>query len=166
MLTALRNAGIDRVVIASGDRQDVVDSVAARLAIAEAYGELEPAQKVEIVSRERRRAPVLMAGDGVNDAPALANADVGVALGARGSAASSESAGVVLLVDRIDSLAFAVEVAHRTRRIASQSVIAGLSLSVAGMIFAALGYLPPVAGALVQEGIDVAVILNALRALR
>lgn len=166
MLRALENAGIDRVVIASGDRQDVVDSVAARLGIAKADGELDPAQKVEVVIRERRRAPVLMAGDGVNDAPALASADVGVALGARGSAASSESAGVVLLVDRIDSLAFAVDVAHRTRRIASQSVVAGLGLSVCGMAVAALGYLPPVAGALVQEGIDIAVILNALRALR
>jgi heavy metal translocating P-type ATPase len=166
MLRALEKAGVDRVVIASGDRQDVVDAVAARLGIAQADGELDPAQKVEVVVRERRRAPVLMAGDGVNDAPALASADVGVALGARGSAASSESAGVVLLVDRIDSLAFAVDVAHRTRRIASQSVVAGLGLSVCGMAVAALGYLPPVAGALVQEGIDVAVILNALRALR
>jgi len=166
MLQALEEAGIERIVIASGDRQDVVDSVAARLAIAKADGELDPAQKVEVVIRERRRAPVLMAGDGLNDAPALASADVGVALGARGSAASSESAGVVLLVDRIDSLAFAVDVAHRTRRITSQSVVAGLALSVCGMAVAALGYLPPVAGALVQEGIDVAVILNALRALR
>lgn len=166
MLRALEKAGIDRVVIASGDRQDVVDSVAARLGIAKADGELDPAQKVEVVIRERARAPVLMAGDGVNDAPALASADVGVALGARGSAASSESAGVVLLVDRIDSLAFAVEVAHQTRRIASQSVVVGLGLSVCGMAVAALGYLPPVAGALVQEGIDIAVILNALRALR
>jgi len=166
MLRALEKAGIDRVVIASGDRQDVVDAVAARLGIAKADGELDPAQKVEVVRRERTRAPVLMAGDGVNDAPALASADVGVALGARGSAASSESAGIVLLVDRIDSLAFAVEVAHRTRRIASQSVVAGLCLSVVGMAVAALGYLPPVAGALLQEGIDIAVILNALRALR
>lgn len=166
MLRALEKAGIDRVVIASGDRQDVVDAVAARLGIAKADGELDPAQKVQVVTRERMRAPVLMAGDGVNDAPALASADVGVALGARGSAASSESAGVVILVDRIDSLASAVEVAHRTRQIATQSVVAGLGLSVVGMAVAALGYLPPVAGALVQEGIDVAVILNALRALR
>ena len=166
MLQALEKAGIDRIVIASGDRQDVVDSVAARLGIAKADGDLDPAQKVDVVIRERRSAPVLMAGDGVNDAPALASADVGVALGARGSAASSESASVVLLVDRIDSLAFAVDVAHRTRRIASQSVVAGIALSVCGMAVAAFGYLPPVAGALVQEGIDVAVILNALRALR
>lgn len=166
MLQALEKAGIDRIVIASGDRQDVVDSVAARLGIAKADGDLDPAQKVDVVIRERRGAPVLMAGDGVNDAPALASADVGVALGARGSAASSESASVVLLVDRIDSLAFAVDVAHRTRRIASQSVVAGIALSVCGMAVAAFGYLPPVAGALVQEGIDIAVILNALRALR
>jgi len=130
------------------------------------WGELGPADKVAIVARERVRAPVMMVGDGVNDAPALAAADVGVAMGARGSAASSESADIVLLVDRLDNLTVAVRVAHRTRRIALQSVLAGLTLSIVAMIVAAFGYLPPVAGALVQEAIDVAVILNALRALR
>lgn len=166
MLEMLKSVGIERVIIASGDREDVVAAVAARLGVPQAYGELDPARKVEIVARERARAPVLMAGDGVNDAPALASADVGVAMGARGSAASSESADVVLLLDRIDSLAFTVHTAHRTRRIALESVIAGLALSVVGMAAAAAGHIPPVAGALLQEAIDVAVILNALRALR
>lgn len=166
MLDALKESGIDRIVIASGDRQDVVDAVAGQLSVAPAYGELTPEKKVQIVEQETARAPVLMVGDGVNDAPALAAAAVGAAMGARGSAASAESADVVLLVDRIDKLAVAVRAARRTRRIALESVVAGLGLSIVAMIFAAFGYLPPVAGALLQEVIDVAVILNSLRALR
>jgi P-type E1-E2 ATPase len=101
----------------------------------------------------------------VNDAPALAVADVGVAMGARGAAASAEAADVVLLVDRLDRILPALRIAQRSRRIALQSVYAGIGLSFVGMVAAALGYLPPVQGALLQEVIDVAVILNALRAL-
>jgi cation transport ATPase len=101
----------------------------------------------------------------VNDAPALAAADLGVAMGARGAAASAEAADVVLLVDRLDRILPALRIAKRSRRIALESVVVGLGLSVAGMIAAAFGLITPVQGALLQEVIDVAVILNALRAL-
>jgi P-type E1-E2 ATPase len=127
---------------------------------------LTPDQKVLLVLSERKNGPVIMVGDGVNDAPALAAADVGVAMGARGAAASAEAADVVLLVDHVDRVGQGIDIARAARRIALQSVVAGIGLSVLGMIAAAFGHLTPVQGALLQEVIDVAVILNALRALR
>ncbi len=166
LLDTFHTVGIDRIVLASGDRSDVVAAVARKLGINEAHGDLNPEQKVDIVRREASKAPTMMVGDGVNDAPALATATVGVAMGARGAAASSESADVVLLVDKLDNLINAIRCAHRTRRIALQSVLVGLGLSIFAMIIAAFGLLPPVAGAFTQEVIDIAVILNALRALR
>lgn len=164
-LKRFRQAGVTRIVLASGDREDVTAAIGKRLDVDEARGELMPIDKVNMVISERDRGTVMMIGDGVNDAPALAAADVGAAMGARGSAASAEAADAVLLVDRLDSLADAMAVARRSRRIALESVAAGIGLSFAAMIVAAFGYLPPVAGALTQEVIDVAVILNALRAL-
>jgi heavy metal translocating P-type ATPase len=168
-LAALRRLGVERIVMVTGDHEDVARRVGAEAGADEVLSECSPEEKVEAVrretAREGRRGEVVMVGDGVNDAPALAAAGVGVALGARGATASSEAADVVLLVDRLDRLADALAISQRARRIAVQSVLAGMGLSLAGMLAAAAGYLPPLAGALFQEGIDVAVILNALRAL-
>jgi hypothetical protein len=125
-----------------------------------------PSEKVEAVQQESANGPTVMVGDGINDAPALAAATVGVAMGARGASASSEAADVVLVVDRLERLAEGLRIARRSRRIALQSVVAGMGLSIVAMVFAAFGRIPPAAGAIMQEAIDVAVILNALRALR
>lgn len=166
MLRALRGQGIRRILLATGDRRDVAERVTEGLGLDGVGAGLAPEDKVRLVLSARTDGPVMMVGDGVNDAPALAAADVGVAMGARGAAASAEAADVVLLVDRVDRLAAGVGIARRARRIALESVAAGIGLSVAGMIAAAFGHLTPVQGALIQEAIDVAVILNALRALR
>ena len=165
-IRALRKGGISRVVMVTGDRTDVAEKVGVVIGVDEVLAERTPAEKLDAVRLERRRAPTIMVGDGINDAPALALADVGVAMGARGATASSESADAVLTVDRIDRLGEVAAVARRTGRIAMQSVIAGMGMSLTAMVAAGLGLLPAVWGALLQEGIDVAVILNALRALR
>jgi soluble P-type ATPase/iron-sulfur cluster repair protein YtfE (RIC family) len=162
----LRRDGIRRIVMVTGDRADNAATVGSVIGVDEVLAERSPADKVEAVKLEKRLGPTIMVGDGINDAPALALADVGVAVGARGSTASSEAADVVLTVDRLDRLGEAIVIARRARRIALQSVIVGIGLSLVAMVVAAAGYLPPAWGALLQEAIDVAVILNALRALR
>ena len=166
MLDGLRREGISRILLATGDRAEVARRVTEGLGLDGIRAGLTPDQKVLLVLSERKNGPVMMVGDGVNDAPALAAADVGVAMGARGAAASAEAADVILLVDRVDRIGPGIEIARQSRRIAFESVVAGIGLSVLGMIAAAFGYLTPVQGALLQEVIDVAVILNALRALR
>ncbi len=164
-LRMLRQAGIKRIVLLSGDRSDVARPVGDSLGVDAVFAEHTPEQKVEAVRNERRGAVTVMVGDGVNDAPALAAADVGIAMGARGATASSEAADAVIVVDRLDRVAEAVLIARHARSIAVQSVMAGMGLSMVGMVLATIGLLPPVAGAFFQEAIDVAVILNALRAL-
>lgn len=162
----LRAAGLNRLVMLTGDRAEPAREVAIVLGLDEVYAEQTPADKVAAVRAERDRAVTVMVGDGINDAPALAAATVGVAMGARGATASSEAADIVLTTDRVDRLADAMDIARWSRHIAVQSAVVGMSLSLAAMTIAALGWLPPAAGALLQEGIDVAVILNALRAVR
>ena len=165
LLRDLKSLGVARIVLATGDRRDVAEMVARGLPIDVVRWELSPDQKTLVVLSERKNGPVMMIGDGVNDAPALAAADLGMAMGAKGAAASAEVADVVLLVDQLDRVLPAIKIARRSRFIALESVFAGLGLSLAGMVAAALGFLTPVQGAILQELIDVAVILNALRAL-
>ena len=165
-LRRLRAAGITRVVMLTGDRPAPAQQIGTVLGLDEVAAQQTPEDKVARVRAERERAVTAMVGDGVNDAPALAAADVGIAMGARGSTASSEAADIVLTADRLDRLADAMLIARRSRRIALQSAGVGMGLSLVAMGFAAVGWLPPAVGALLQEAIDLAVILNSLRALR
>ena len=164
-VSALRAGGIERIVMVSGDRIEVAETIGAVIGVDEVLAQRTPAEKLEVVRLESSEAPTIMVGDGVNDAPALALADVGVAMGARGATAASEAADVVLTVDRLDRLGEAVAIARRTRSIALQSVMAGMALSIIAMGFACAGLLAPVWGAVLQEVIDAAAILNALRAI-
>ena len=165
-LRRLRRNGIERIVMVTGDREEVAEAVGSFIGVDQVLAERTPPEKLEAVELERRNAPTVMVGDGINDAPALALADVGVAMGARGATASSEAADVVLAVDRIDRLGEARTLSVRTRRIALESVVSGMGMSLAAMGLAAAGLLPALWGALLQEAIDVAVILNAMRVLR
>jgi P-type E1-E2 ATPase len=165
----LREVGIHHVALVTGDRQEIAGEVARVTGIEHVHANASPAGKLEVV-RGLRDQPglrnVVMVGDGINDAPALALADVGIAMAGKGATISSETADVVIAVDDADRIALAIGIGRRSLGIARESVVFGLGLSIAAMIVAAFGYLPPVWGALFQEVIDVAVILNALRALR
>ncbi|WP_329482466.1 heavy metal translocating P-type ATPase [Kribbella sp. NBC_01484] len=165
MVRALRAAGISRIVLVTGDRADIAETVGRIVGVDAVLADRDPAEKLAAIQVERRSAATIMVGDGVNDAPALAAADVGVALAARGATASSEAADVVLTVDRIDALADAILIAQRSKRIALQAVVVGMGLSLAAMAAAAAGQLPPAVGAVLQEGIDVLAIGIALRAV-
>ena len=161
----LRDAGIARIVMVTGDRAAAAQAIGTALDLDAVLADRVPSDKVDAVRSEQRLHPTVMVGDGINDAPALACADVGIALGARGASASSQAADVVILADRLDRVGEAIEIAQRARRIAVESIVAGMGLSLLAMGAATLGWLAPVPAAIVQEVIDVAVILNALRAL-
>ncbi|NIJ12425.1 heavy metal translocating P-type ATPase [Saccharomonospora amisosensis] len=162
----LRAVGVEHVLLLTGDRVDNAREVAGMLGLDEVQAQASPSDKIERVRAQRELGTTIMVGDGVNDAPALAAADVGIALGSRGSTAAVQAADAVIVDDRIDRLADAVEIARRSRRLAVQSAGAGTVLSLLAMLAAAGGWLIPVLGAVVQEGIDIAVIANALRSLR
>jgi heavy metal translocating P-type ATPase len=161
----LRQAGVARIVMVTGDRAAAAQAIGAALDLDAVLADRVPADKVDAVRAEQRLHTTIMVGDGINDAPALASADVGIALGARGASASSEAADVVILADRLDRVGDAIAIAQRARRIAVQSITVGMSLSALAMLAATAGWLAPVPAAIFQEVIDVAVILNALRAL-
>jgi heavy metal translocating P-type ATPase len=160
---ALRQLGIERIVMVTGDRAAAATPIAAALRLDAMLADRDPAGK--LIALKAERGPVAMVGDGVNDAPVLAAADVGIAMGAHGTAAAAEAGDVVLLADRLDRAPEAIAIARRARRIALQAILLGMGLSLLAMMAAALGWLSPLAGALLQEAIDVAAILYALRAL-
>ena len=167
LLRRLHGLGIRRTVLLSGDSQANADAVARVVGIDEAYGDLLPDAKVAVVRRlVKSGEPVVMTGDGTNDAPALSTATVGVALASGGGGITAEAADAVILTDDPGRLADAIAISRRTLGLAKESIWVGLGLSGAAMIGAGLGYIPPTVGALLQEAIDVAVILNALRAAR
>lgn len=164
-LRALRRAGIRDMAVLTGDHPVVALAVGAALGIDRVLAEQSPGEKVQAVRDACARGTTIMVGDGINDAPALAAADIGVAMGARGATASSEAADVVLTTDRVDRLVDMLQIARRCRAIASQSAGVGMGLSLVAMGCAAVGYVPPVAGAILQEGIDLLAIASSLRAL-
>ncbi len=164
-LSALAALGLTRTVLLSGDSIANARTVGTIAGIDEIHGELLPADKATVVSRFRARGEVvMMVGDGTNDAPALSAADVGVAMAGHSGGITAEAADAVILNDDLRRVGEAVEISRRTMRLARQSIIAGLVMSGTAMIFAATGQIQPTQGALLQEIIDVAVILNALRA--
>ncbi len=152
----------DRVMIVSGDRESEVRYLAEQVGIREVHAGQTPEQKVEIVRHEARRAPTAFLGDGINDAPALTAATVGIAFGGN-SDVTAEAAGAVILDTSLEKVDELLHISRRVRAIALQSALGGMVLSLLGMGVAAAGYLPPVAGAVLQEAIDVAAVVNALR---
>ncbi|MCB5293063.1 heavy metal translocating P-type ATPase [Arthrobacter sp. SO3] len=163
-LAELQELGVTQTVMLTGDGLGTAQHIAAEAGLTDVRAECLPPDKVEAV-RSLPLRPVMMVGDGVNDAPVLAVADVGIAMGARGSTAAGESADVVIILDDLSKVASAVRVGQRTVKVALQSIWIGIALSVALMLAAAAGYIPAIAGALSQELVDLATILNALRAL-
>jgi P-type E1-E2 ATPase len=153
----------DRVLLVSGDRESEVGYLAEQVGIDKVYAGQSPEQKLEIVREETRRANTVFMGDGVNDAPALTAATVGVAFG-RNSDVAAEAADAVVLDTALEKVDELFHVGRRMRAIALQSAVGGIVLSLLAMVVAAFGYLPPVAGALVQEVIDLVAVVNALRA--
>jgi P-type E1-E2 ATPase len=155
--------GFDEVILLSGDRNQEVQYLAEQLQIAKVFAGKSPEEKVEIVRDETLRAQTLYLGDGINDAPALTTATVGVAFGPR-SDITSEAAGAVILEPSLRKVDQLLHISGHLRTVALQSAVGGMALSICGMGFAAVGLLTPVAGALLQEFIDLFAVLNALRA--
>ncbi|MDN5811443.1 MAG: cadmium-translocating P-type ATPase [Micrococcaceae bacterium] len=164
MMARLDRAGVKDRVMLTGDIAATAQDVARQVGLTDVRAELHPGQKVDLLAALPHR-PVMMVGDGINDAPVLAAADVGIAMGVHGATAASESADVVIMIDDVSVAATAVEIGQRTVRVARQSIWIGILLSVGLMVYASTGGLPALFGALAQEVVDVVAIANALRSL-
>jgi P-type E1-E2 ATPase len=165
LIERLGRLGVEETVMLTGDREEAAEAIAAQAGIRTVRANLLPADKVTAVQElKAHRGTVVMVGDGINDAPALAAATVGIALGEHGPAASAEAADIVLLVDDLSRVGDVMAISQRMRRIILQSIGIGLGVSFAMMVVASTGRIPPSVGALLQEALDAGVILNALRA--
>lgn len=162
-ISKLKQLGIKKILMVTGDNQSVADKIAKQLGITDVHANTLPADKLKVIEDIKQR-PVIFAGDGVNDAPVLTAADVGIALGAKGSPAASESADMVIMLDDISRVTVAATIAKRTFSIAKQSIFIGIAMSSALMLIFATGKFTALTGAVIQEAVDVAVIFNALRA--
>ncbi len=160
----LRSHGVKQVTMLTGDARSTAETIAQQVGIYDIHADLLPPEKVRLAA-ELRPSPVMMVGDGVNDAPVLAAADIGVAMGARGATAAGDAADIVILVDSLAGVVDAVSIGRHTLRVALTAIWIGIGLSVGLMVVAMTGIIPAVAGALVQELVDLATILYALRAL-
>jgi P-type E1-E2 ATPase len=167
MVSALRASGVKHIALVTGDREETAQEVAAEVGITEIYSSISASGKLDIArkAQSESKGAVIVVGDGINDAPALAAADVGVAMGARGASAASEAADIVIVEDSIDRLVHAIQIAQRSRRKALQAAGLGMGLAFIGMFFGAFGLMTPSQGAIAQEFIDVLAILWALTAL-
>ncbi|WP_349428306.1 heavy metal translocating P-type ATPase [Microbacterium sp. LWS13-1.2] len=165
VISWLRSNGVERITILTGDAHTTAQSIGEAVGIDEIHAELLPGEKVRLAA-ELSPGPVMMVGDGVNDAPVLAAADIGIAMGAKGATAAGDAADVVILVDSVAKVVDAISIARHTLRVALTSIWIGIGLSIGLMIVAMTGVIPAVAGALIQELVDLATILYALRALR
>ena len=164
LFSQMRHLGMEKIIMLTGDKKNVADIIAGQLGLTDIHAECLPEDKVtEVLEHKKEFGSVAMVGDGINDAPALATADVGIAIGGQGSTASSESGDIVITVNNLTRVGQALKIAKYTIKIAKQSIFIGIGLSIVLMLFAAFGQIVPVYGALIQEVLDVAVILNALR---
>ncbi|MCX6755464.1 MAG: heavy metal translocating P-type ATPase [Candidatus Nomurabacteria bacterium] len=164
LFSNLKQRGLDKIVMLTGDKKSVAELIAKELGIDDVHAEALPENKVfEVEDHQRQFGKVAMIGDGVNDAAALATADVGISMGQHGSSASSDSSDIVIMVDNLERVGEAYHIAKNTLRIAKQGIFFGIGVSIILMIIAAFGYISPIYGALIQEALDVLVILNALR---
>jgi P-type E1-E2 ATPase len=161
---SMRKKGAERIIMLTGDRKTVAAKIAAEIGLEEFEAELLPEDKVNKVKElQKTNPPVVMVGDGINDAPALVSADVGIALGVHGSTAAAFAGDIVIMVNTLERVSEALTIGQRVMTIAKQSIFVGMGLSILFMFVAAFGYIKPVVGALIQEALDIAVILNALR---
>ncbi len=164
-LRQIAQLGVEDIAMVTGDHYEVAQRIADELEMSQVHADQLPSDKLKVVKRlKRAHTPLAMVGDGINDAPVLAASDVGIAMGAKGSTAASESADVVIMLDDLSRVPMAIRISKRTLRVARESIWVGIGLSVVLMLIASTGAIKPLNGALLQEGVDILVILNALRA--